>query len=251
MSDPRAQFGPKAEAYFKSASHANVAELSSLVRLARPAGGRILDVGTGAGHTAYAFALGSSEVVATDITPEMLAIVDREAAVRGLNIRTQLCPAEDLPFPDRSFEGVTSRTAAHHFRDVRAFLAEAFRVLQPKGWLLVADTVGIEDDPLADEELDRIEVARDPSHVRNYTPSRWRAMIEEAGFVVEHQEVVARTHPVDEWLDRMEVQEPTRSKVRQAIEHSEDGLRAYLRPRHEPELVFDLWQTFVLARKPS
>ncbi|MFX6728776.1 class I SAM-dependent methyltransferase, partial [Acinetobacter baumannii] len=56
---------------------------------------------------------------ALDPTPEMLAIVEREATRRGLsNIEPVLGTAEDLPFASGSLDGVACRTAAHHFLDV-------------------------------------------------------------------------------------------------------------------------------------
>ena len=93
----------------------------------------MLDVATGAGHTALAFAPHVAKVTATDITEEMLAQAKKLAASRGLgNVKTVPAKAEDLPFPDMSFDLVTCRLAAHHFADVAAFAAEAFRVLIPE-----------------------------------------------------------------------------------------------------------------------
>lgn len=212
----------------------------------------MVDVGTGAGHTAYAFASYVDRVIATDITPEMLRIVEREAKARGLsNVETALMPAEEFDFADGSVQGVTCRVAAHHFQNVVAFLNEVYRVLAPGGWFLLVDTVGIDGDPSADEGLDQIERLRDPSHMRNYTPDRWRAMVEAAGFRIDHFEVVARSHSVEEWLDRMRVEEPTRTRLHRLFLDSTGPLRAYLQPSGEGStLTFMLHQVFVVARKP-
>ena len=70
----------------------------------------MLDVATGAGHTALAFAPHVAKVTATDITDEMLAEARKLAESRGLaNVRTLFAKAEDLPFPDTS---LTSLSAA-------------------------------------------------------------------------------------------------------------------------------------------
>lgn len=253
MQDARSQFGREAEKYLASTTHSDAAELGYLVRFASPKGGPVLDVATGAGHTAHAFAPYASRVVATDVTPEMLAIVERESTQRRLgNVETALMPAESLDVADESFEGVTCRLAPHHFHDVVAFLSEVFRVLRPGGWFLLVDTVGIEGDAKADADLDRFERLRDPSHVRNYTPEAWRSMIEAAGLCVERFEVGSRTQNLGSWLDRMSVEEPARSQVRDILVNSAGALRDYLLPSGDgPGLGFTLRHVIALGRKPT
>ena len=75
------RFGARADAYRDSAVHAQGADLAALGALvaARP-GCRVLDLGCGGGHVAYAAAAaGAGEVVACDLSAEMLAVV----AARG------------------------------------------------------------------------------------------------------------------------------------------------------------------------
>src|ERR1700732_5491277 len=126
------QFGATAAHYLTSKPHAKGKSLERLVELAKsqPAW-RVLDVATGAGHTAYAFAPHVARVWATDITEEMLALVRDEIEKRKLtNVRIAYAKAESLPFEDESFDLVTCRIAPHHFDSIAAFLGEARRVLQ-------------------------------------------------------------------------------------------------------------------------
>src|SRR5690242_9073445 len=114
--DPRTIFGPAAERYATSAVHSNPTALSKLVELARPKGGRLLDIATGSGHTAHAFAPNVERIVASDFTPQMLQVCRREALAKGMtNIDVCLANAQVLPFQDQSFDAVTCRLAPHHF----------------------------------------------------------------------------------------------------------------------------------------
>src|SRR5690348_3992250 len=117
----KSQFGPVAERYTTSSTHANPEELARLVRLAQPRPlDRVLDIATGAGHAALALAPHVAEVVAYDLTAAMLDEVNRNADRRCLhNIETRQGAAECLPFEEASFDIVTVRIAAHHFAEIR------------------------------------------------------------------------------------------------------------------------------------
>jgi len=136
----RAQFGRTAAAYVESEDHAKGAELEQMVGFAEGSfgalqGREVLDIATGGGHTALAFARAGARVTATDLTPEML--VAARAFVHaggGEGVRFAATPAEALPFEGGSFDLVTCRIAAHHFADPERFVAEAARVLRPGGY---------------------------------------------------------------------------------------------------------------------
>jgi ubiquinone/menaquinone biosynthesis C-methylase UbiE len=200
VTDPREQFGPAAEAYLTSAAHANEAALARAVDVAKPQGGVVVDVATGAGHTAFAFAPHVDRVVATDITPEMLRVAIGAARKRGLdNINACFAFAEALPFRTGAITGVTCRLGAHHFHDVEQFAAETARVLKPGGWLLLVDIVGVEDDD-ADDLLDKIEVMRDRSHVRDYRDSVWEKLLHRHHFKIEFKEIIPKPLNAYDWL---------------------------------------------------
>src|SRR6185312_11464976 len=147
----QAQYGKQAQFYSVSRTHSSGDSLPLLVDMAQLDGSeRVLDVATGTGFCAMAFAPHVREVVAYDLTPEMLAEAERLAASRGLtNMTTRQGAAEAMPFQDAEFDVVTSRVAPHHFASVPRFLAEAFRVLKSGGKRLIADTAA-PDDPEAD-----------------------------------------------------------------------------------------------------
>jgi len=136
----RAQFGRSAAAYASSDVHARGDSLAILVDLVQPEPTwSALDVATGAGHTALAFAPHVASVIATDLTPEMLGQTGRLAAERGLaNLETRPGDAERLPFPDASFDALTCCSGVHWF-DQEAFFGELHRVLRPGAWVGLYD----------------------------------------------------------------------------------------------------------------
>ena len=179
-----AQFGPNARAYVESVDHATGADLARLAALAaeRP-NARVLDLGCGGGHVTYAVAPYVAEVVAYDLSPAMLDAVAAEARKRGLaNVSTERGTAEALPFADGSFDVVFTRMSAHHWHDVAAGLAGMRRVLRPRGLAAVVDVVAPEGNALHDTFLQAVEILRDPSHVRDYSPTEWLALLRGAGF---------------------------------------------------------------------
>ena len=178
------QFGSTAQAYLESTVHATGDDLRLLGEaIAQTPNAAVLDLGCGAGHAAFAVAPYAAEVVAYDLTAEMLDIVKRTAAERGLhNVATAQGFAETLPFPDGRFDWAISRTSAHHWHDVPAALREMRRVLKPGGSVLMIDTAG-DELPLRDTYLQAVELLRDPSHVRNHSSREWLGMFAAAGFV--------------------------------------------------------------------
>jgi len=180
------QFGPVADQYAAFNYHAAGPDLAAMLEAGRMSGQeRVLDIGSGPGHTALLFATKAREVVASDPTKAMLDQGRRLADLRGLdNIRFEQTTAEKMPFADDSFDRVTSRQSAHHYADVPAALREVARVMSRSGRFVLIDTFSPEDDEF-DTFLNRIELLRDSSHVRDYRVSEWRETFEEVGFDLE------------------------------------------------------------------
>jgi SAM-dependent methyltransferase len=203
-----------AEAY-ATGEHKSGRELQLVVEFASPAGTeRVLDIGTGAGHTALALAPQVSSVVLTDPVPTMLATARRlftEAGVRNAEFVEAV--AERLPFPDASFDIVTTRLAAHHFDGVALAFREVARVLRPAGLFIFVDTLAPEDSESAAYQ-DEVETLRDPTHRHTYTQREWIAFCDEAGLRIEKTEVVRKAHPFEPWLERGGEDAATQQRVR-------------------------------------
>ncbi|MBK8026927.1 MAG: methyltransferase domain-containing protein [Chloroflexi bacterium] len=179
----QAQFGDTAENYRHSAVHAAGEDLRWLVRCVqdgKPTS--VLDVGCGAGHVSVTVAPYVEQVVALDITLNMLRQVEILAQEKQVtNVRTQLGDAENLPFEEDQFDMVMSRYSAHHWPNPARALSEIQRVLKPNGRFILIDIVGFESYP-EDTFLQCVELLRDPSHVRDYQISEWRRFFAQTGF---------------------------------------------------------------------
>jgi SAM-dependent methyltransferase len=237
----RRQFGAAARRYAKSSYHSRSPDLAALLALAAPAGReRVLDLGTGTGHTALAFAARVSEVVGLDLTEPMLAEARALARAQGAaNARFVLGDAMALDFPDACFDLVTCRVCAHHFADPGRALAQAARVLRPGGRLLLVDSVAPED-PAQDTFLNCIELLRDPSHVRNYSVSQWLALLGAAGLEPAWHETFHVPLDFDDWVERMGTPEATRAQLRALFAAAPDAVRAAFRLRTGEDAGFDI-----------
>jgi SAM-dependent methyltransferase len=96
---------------------------------------RVLDVGAGSGNAAIPAALTGAEVVASDLTPDLLESGRQAAARRRIGLRWEEGDAEALPYADASFDVVMSCVgvmfAPHHQQSAD----ELVRVLRPGGRL--------------------------------------------------------------------------------------------------------------------
>ena len=126
----------------------------------------------------------AAEVIAADLSPDMLAAVAATARERGLsNIATVEAPAERLPFEDGAFDFLGCRYSAHHWRDLDGGLREARRVLELGAPVVFIDAYA-PGAALFDTHLQAIELLRDTSHVRNRTAAEWLDALARAGFLM-------------------------------------------------------------------
>jgi SAM-dependent methyltransferase len=102
------------------------------------AGERVLDVAAGAGNTALAAARRWADVTCTDYVPGLLDHARERAEVEGLPMRFEVADAQQLPYPDASFDVVTSTFGAMFAPDQERTAQELVRVLRPGGRLGLA-----------------------------------------------------------------------------------------------------------------
>jgi ubiquinone/menaquinone biosynthesis C-methylase UbiE len=128
--------------------------LGKLTKLLGPRPGpfdRSLEIGAGTGY--FSLNLLQSgvirEAICTDISPGMLATLERNAHELGLDVETAACDAAELPFADESFDLVLGHAVLHHLPDLDRCFAEFARVLKPGGTLFFAGEPSQSGDRLA------------------------------------------------------------------------------------------------------
>ncbi|MRW91613.1 methyltransferase domain-containing protein [Duganella sp. FT80W] len=243
------QFGNTASAYLTSTVHAQGADLVALreIAAALPKRPVVLDLGCGAGHASFAVAPVAESVTAYDLSPQMLEVVADAALARGhANLGTQQGNVTSLPYPDGIFCMVITRFSAHHWQDVPAALREIRRVLKPKGIVVIIDITAPET-PLHDTTLQAVELLRDGSHVRDYRPSEWTRMLNEAGFHSERLNDWKLEMKFDEWTERMRTPAERVTAIRSLLRNAPEETRQYFAMQADDSFSID--STMFQARK--
>jgi SAM-dependent methyltransferase len=199
----------------------------------------VLDVAAGAGHLARAIAPRAHQVIAFDLTPEMLATGKAAADEAGIsNLLWERGDAASLPYLDDSFELVVSRFAVHHFAEPQRQLGEMVRVCRPGGRVTIVDLVAV-DEAVADRhnELERL---RDPSHTIALTTGQLTALLRASGAAVEREAAVDRQLDFERWIAQGGTAPATAARIRAELESEleggpETGMRPVLR---EGKLAF-------------
>lgn len=224
--DVKQQFGKNADSYVSSAIHKDGIDLQKLVQMAAITGKEeLLDVATGGGHTANAFAPLVKKVTAMDITPEMLKAAEKFIQGNGhQNVVFKTGDAENLPFSDGQFDIVTCRIAPHHFPHVNKFVEEVQRVLKPSGLFLLDDNVVPEEDDY-DLFYNSIEKWRDYSHFRAWKKSEWIRMLEINGFEIYEMHRFEKIFQFESWCNRMNLPESEKEKLSEFIRSASQNVR--------------------------
>jgi SAM-dependent methyltransferase len=200
------QFGEQASAYLSSAVHAQGTEFALLqAELAGQGDARVLDLGCGAGHVSFHVAPLVKEVVAYDLSQQMLDVVAAAAADRGLanippsrrrrtpavcrwRIRFRVQPLFGAPLerpgpgPARSAPGAET------------------------GWRGGVHRCVVAGQPAARHLPANVEVLRDTSHVRDYSAAEWLRQVSEAGLHVRSTRASACAWSTA-WVERMRTPE--------------------------------------------
>lgn len=212
----------------------------------------VLDIGTGAGFSAFALARRSRSVTALDWRPDFLALARREGIRRRLgNITFVEARPEALPFPESTFDIVTSAAAVHHFADPARAASEMARVCRDGGSVALEDVVASEQ-AIRSRYHNRLERLRDRSHQRFLSLSEALALLGDAGLVVRRVEVQESVREYNEWVavtrPPLRRSEHIRHLLQGSVEQDLSGLSVQ---SEDDTFMFIQQVAWILACKPA
>lgn len=236
--DVKNQFGRSADLYVTSEGHRKGGDLQTLIAMADATGTELaLDIATGGGHTANALAPLVGKVTALDLTPKMLAVAEKFIKGNGHeNVEFVEGDAEKLPFPDESYDIVSSRIAPHHFPNIKSFVSEVSRVLKKDGQFLLDDNVAPETKEF-DEFYNTIEKKRDYSHFRAWKKTEWIQMLEDEGFEIQELYRFEKPFDFESWCDRMHLTDTEKADLNDYILNSSDKVKQKFRIQIEANKI--------------
>ncbi len=102
-------------------------------------GARVLDVACGTGNSAIPLAKRGAQVTGVDIASNLLEQARQRAAAEGVSVTFDEGDAEDLPYPDASFDVAVTMFGAMFAPRPERVASEFARVLKPGGLLAMAN----------------------------------------------------------------------------------------------------------------
>lgn len=214
----------------------------------------VLDIATGPGYIAEAFAGAAREVVGVDLTDAMLAIARERTRERGVsNVSFRAADAQNLPFENEAFDVVVCRLALHHLQKPLEVLREMARVCRPGGTVLVEDIYASEF-PERSAYQDRWEILRDPSHVRTLPISELLRLFSEAGLETDAVTTADDLTPeVERWLATTKASAERAAEVRRLLEEDRRQDLSGTRPFQDAtgQLFFHARTVILAGRKVS
>ncbi len=161
---------------------------------------RLLDLGCGPGIVTASIAPDVKQVVAYDLTPEMIDKARNKCRESRLkNVRFELGNAEQLPFGGESFDCVVTRLTIHHFFDPDRVMKEVVRVTHRGGKVVVADVVSSENEEEAVLH-NALETLRDPTHVWMVSPSKMLELFQSNGLRITSTVTWEMKRDYEEWI---------------------------------------------------
>ena len=211
-----------------------IARLVSAVRITGTE--RVLDIATGPGYIAEAFAKESREVLGMDLTEAMLAIARARTEEHGVkNISFRVGDVQNLPFDEGEFDVVVCRLALHHVQQPARVVSGMARVCRRNGMVLVEDIYASEHSARAAYQ-DRWEILRDPSHVRTLPLSELLRLFRDAELETETVSTADDLCPeVERWMATTNVPAERAAEIRKLLEddlkHDLSGTRPFRNAR--------------------
>lgn len=153
-------------------------------------GKKVLDVGAGTGRLSVPLFQRGADVTALDINEQMLKVLSKKAP----RIPTIIGDAEDLPFPEGTFDLVVSTFLIVHLKDPMRFFDEVYRVLKDGGRFIVTN-INQKNSPIIKTRIGEIIIESYYHH-----PEQIKAILELLAFGIE-QEVFVKEGDI--WVNQI------------------------------------------------
>jgi ubiquinone/menaquinone biosynthesis C-methylase UbiE len=248
----REEFTRQANDYAAAPAIRDAEHLRKLVEIvAPPRDARVLEVATGPGHVAMAFAAVCREVVGIDLTDAPLKIAEKMRSERGItNVSFQKGDVESrLPFEEGVFDVVVCRFAIHHFAEPEKVIAEMARVCRTDGLVAIEDLIASEQPERA-AYYNEFERLRDTSHTSALAMSELVRMMGAAGLEILRFTSHGYRVAVSQWLKTAHTSPERAAKAIAMVERDAVEDLSGARPvRIEGELHFTYRIAMLVTRK--
>lgn len=171
------------ESYYKKQT-LDDKHLNLLLTLAAPQNSdTILDLGTGTGYVAFALAKQNNSLNITGLDIVTKTLERNKELASGMNLNNLNFISYDgisFPVPDECMDIIITRYAMHHFPNIQEIFKEIYRVLKPKGKLVIADPTPNSNDNI--RFVDNFMKIKPDGHIKFYTLEQYKELGENYGF---------------------------------------------------------------------
>ncbi len=149
---------------------------------------KYLDIGTGNGYVAFSLAKKFPDVFVNGLDIALNAINENNKIIENEKLKNIEFNAYDgiiLPYKKKSFYGVISRYAFHHFPDIEKSVSEITRVTDDNGFFILSDPQTYDDD--LDGFADKFQSQVNDGHVHFYTRKEIESIFKNHNFLIEKE----------------------------------------------------------------
>jgi ubiquinone/menaquinone biosynthesis C-methylase UbiE len=230
--------------------HRSEADIARMVELVEPVKTDIvLDMVTGLGHVARAFASHVKRVDALDPDEEMLKEAEglTPAEMRG-NINFIMGDPNSVDIPDKTYNIVAARMALRHLGDGAKFFRESNRVLKPDGKFIIVDTLA-PPHPELEDFLKNLMQHNDRSHIRSYTLAEIEMLLERQQFFIDLIEIYPKEHDFETWVRKLGEDNDRARMIELMLQNASDRAKQHFRiiVKNKKVVSFVTWMILIRA----
>ena len=155
--------------------------------------GNVIEFGCGTGYFTKVIAKSAEQVIATDLSDEMLDVAKTQ--LKGFqNITIQKADCENVSFPSEKFDTVFMANVIHFIENPFKALCESYRILKAGGLLLLIDYTGYsmkwsEKMKLGIRFIKKCGIP--PRHFQTtLSPDEFNSLVKDAGFNIERIQII-------------------------------------------------------------